>query len=973
VTGYKITEPDKYKGQLFSCRFDPVDGDPAQFTVINLPYPYNNPHEQAQTPYLTISYDEIAEVFAVTGGNGMILFSSDGINWWEPTNRPYEDDESAWYRGYFTRFDDEFRFTVIDDNYGIAWTSDFGENWTTQSFGQDYEIYEYGSYEGKLVPLSLPNSYYDCTNRMAVGLSMGYYTILQNNGFYNDPPYSAGANSEWWWWHGATGTEINLPGGIKRNWFCGSDGIIGRHDWPNFRYERDPENNLYYKMTGIGGYYGEGTRKNWADGTKDGIFLKSNQYTGGASSVSPPTAQTPEPPLYFGEFYDPIFEGYHLYWEPPGNYAEAKVGGYWICPTDEEGRWGIFNDTPLPRLTYFIKGSLGSWQDGRVAAMSRNGVCGPWSDWAWLCAIDKMVDAEATGKNNARRLVYGGNTHWAFWQKNNEIYVASSADSGKHWTYRSSAPPSLGNGQWPAAGIDNNNNPAVCWIENVVNGSQVTARIYYRRYNAGDWESSHILKEETFTGTGYLYPSVSVDEDNHVHIVYGKLYNGDQDWQVWYGEFPLNDPLNVDWYLLDYQPGEPEATNKLLPAIGTDKYSKPMVVWNRPNSSTFYFAYRDDEDEWHTKILDFTGTTPCLEVVGTTAYLTYVNSGDIWYSVGGTGGFGTPDRISNTLGASSAPVIANNIIVWEEHVDNDYEIYYSYLQDDLKWTAPEKLFGYAYFPDRMPQIVWVYPFAFVAWTQAESNRVVCFSREEIKSDRGDGPASMAYDLGDETQSPILVQRTGYVEYGQEPGMIVDIGSDVLEYHFVGLDNEYSWKGRLLFYHQSNQSISCRLKFNNQPILISIPPNYILEKTYDIPEALIINEELNFTIEPISNSSVVISGILLYSRPKHGSGGGPQSQNEQIISTLLNLKCQPVIFNKATEISYSLGSETETQLSVYNSVGQLVVVIDKGRRNGNQVIVWSPKDRYGEKLANGIYFLQLKTPVASEVKKMVILE
>lgn len=456
--------------------------------------------------------------------------------------------------------------------------------------------------------------------------------------------------------------------------------------------------------------------------------------------------------------------------------------------------------------------------------------------------------------------------------------------------------------------------------------------------------------------------------------MYGKLYNNNQDWQVWYGEFPVNGLGEVDWHLLDYQSGEPEASNKLLPTIGTDKYSKPMVIWNRPNSSAFYFAYRDDEDEWHTKILDFTGTMPCLEVKGITAYLTYVNSGDIWYSVGGTGGFGTPRRISSTLGASSAPAIANNIIVWEEHVDNDYEIYYSYLQDDLKWTAPEKLFGYPYLPDRMPQIVWLYPLALVTWTQRESNRIVCFSQKEIKSNRGDGPASMAYNLGDETQSPILVQRTGYVEYGQEPGKIVDLGSDALEYHFVGLDNEYSWTGKFLFYHQSNQSINLELMLNNNPpIIVSIPPNQIIDRTYEIPEALIINEELNFTIEPIGNTNVVLSGILLYSRPKQGSGGGPQSQNEQMMITSVNLQCNPVIFNKVTEISYSLGYNTDIQLSVYNSIGQLVAVIEKGRRDGNQVIVWSPKDRYGEKLANGIYFLQLKTPDETKVQKMIIIE
>jgi hypothetical protein len=359
-------------------------------------------------------------------------------------------------------------------------------------------------------------------------------------------------------------------------------------------------------------------------------------------------------------------------------------------------------------------------------------------------------------------------------------------------------------------------------------------------------------------------------------------------------------------------------------------------------------------------------------VKGETAYLAYENSADIWYCVGGTGGFGRPKRISNTTGASTAPVIANNIIVWEEHEEGDYEIYYSYLGDNLKWTAPAKLFGYPYLPDRMPQIAWAYPFAFVDWTQGDANKVVAFNRKEIKSAEGDGPASMAYDLGDSVAAPILTERSGYAEYGTEPGEIVDVGTNSLQYHITGLDNECTWRGKLLFYHESNHNINCRVILNNtQPIIVTIPPHYVITRTYNIPAPLILNEELNVTIEPLNRSEITVGGLLLYSRPAH-AGGGPQSSSEQSMATL-NLQCTPVVFNKVTEISYSLSCETDIQLSVYNTIGQLVTVIDKGRKNGNQSLQWIPKDMHGRRLASGIYFLQLKTGNTTAVRKMVIVE
>ena len=102
------------------------------------------------------------------------------------------------------------------------------------------------------------------------------------------------------------------------------------------------------------------------------------------------------------------------------------------------------------------------------------------------------------------------------------------------------------------------------------------------------------------------------------------------------------------------------------------------------------------------------------------------------------------------------------------------------------------------------------------------------------------------------------------------------------------------------------------------------------------------------------------------------GGGPQSSGEQNVATL-NLQCAPVVFNKATEISYALSCEADIQLSVYNTIGQLVAVIDKGRKSGNQSLLWIPKDNHGRTLASGIYFLQLKTGDAIAVRKMVIVE
>jgi hypothetical protein len=52
---------------------------------------------------------------------------------------------------------------------------------------------------------------------------------------------------------------------------------------------------------------------------------------------------------------------------------------------------------------------------------------------------------------------------------------------------------------------------------------------------------------------------------------------------------------------------------------------------------------------------------------------------------------------------------------------------------------------------------------------------------------------------------------------------------------------------------------------------------------------------------------------------------------------------------------------------------LVAVVDQGKRRGIHSVVWKPEDKYGNKLASGIYFLQLKTLDEAKAQKMVIIE
>ncbi len=81
---------------------------------------------------------------------------------------------------------------------------------------------------------------------------------------------------------------------------------------------------------------------------------------------------------------------------------------------------------------------------------------------------------------------------------------------------------------------------------------------------------------------------------------------------------------------------------------------------------------------------------------------------------------------------------------------------------------------------------------------------------------------------------------------------------------------------------------------------------------------------------------------------------------------------PNPFNPTTTIEYTLPTEGNVKLEVYNSIGQLVNVLVKGNQSaGRQRVTWNGKDSFGGSVSSGIYFYRIKTNSFSQVKKMIL--
>ncbi len=88
--------------------------------------------------------------------------------------------------------------------------------------------------------------------------------------------------------------------------------------------------------------------------------------------------------------------------------------------------------------------------------------------------------------------------------------------------------------------------------------------------------------------------------------------------------------------------------------------------------------------------------------------------------------------------------------------------------------------------------------------------------------------------------------------------------------------------------------------------------------------------------------------------------------------LLLLPNSPNPFNQETEIRYRLGRAADVTLKVYNSKGQLVRVLEQGRRSaGLHAVRWRGRNRSGASVASGVYFLRL-TSGQREMTRPVVL-
>ena len=140
---------------------------------------------------------------------------------------------------------------------------------------------------------------------------------------------------------------------------------------------------------------------------------------------------------------------------------------------------------------------------------------------------------------------------------------------------------------------------------------------------------------------------------------------------------------------------------------------------------------------------------------------------------------------------------------------------------------------------------------------------------------------------------------------------------------------------------------------------------ILEILAQSPQPFIGMEPLRYTVtaEDVKRSQIQLPKLVVYEIP---------AETEL-------LRNYPNPFNPETWIPYHLANDGEVSLSIYDINGVLVRELDLGHQqvgyytDRSRAAYWDGRNGFGERVASGVYFYQLRADDYSQMRKMVIVK
>jgi hypothetical protein len=332
----------------------------------------------------------------------------------------------------------------------------------------------------------------------------------------------------------------------------------------------------------------------------------------------------------------------------------------------------------------------------------------------WI--VKKDATSPSTASSNGRKLVRtsNGDLHCVYYRTSggvSNIFYANSTDNGEHWT-ETQLTSETNNQVSPAIAVDSNNDLHVVWSGR--NATATLNQIRYLTYTTG-WSSTITnLTDGTYT---QLYPSLAVDSNDYVHVVWYGKYLGTSYYQIRYRSYTgtWNNIIDLTTNYSDQK----------YPSIAVDSTNNLHVVW-RGYDRIRYENYTSSEWGSIKNITENAYLMPsltvdsndivhvvwCGEDTGGGYQIRYMNSTNNWV--------GTTRDLITESDMQSAPSIAtdgyNNLhVVWYgKHAGSTTytQIRYKKYTQTIGWDAAVTTLTTASTNQQYPNLIWArYPTA----------------------------------------------------------------------------------------------------------------------------------------------------------------------------------------------------------------------------------------------------------------------
>lgn len=196
-----------------------------------------------------------------------------------------------------------------------------------------------------------------------------------------------------------------------------------------------------------------------------------------------------------------------------------------------------------------------------------------------------------------------------------------------------------------------------------------------------------------------------------------------------------------------------------------------------------------------------------------------------------------------------------------------------------------------------------------------------------------------------------IQSVDIDDDGKEE-LVISIGNVILILKFTGSPNNNQY---MLWYAKLGEATQPGAQFY---------PAAVADLDSDGKKDLLI---------PMEKYTTWITYAFSYILRMDGTSGIENSEPYNFLSKEY-IKSNPVPFNSVSSIRFAILNENLVMIKIYNSLGkEIKTLLEQNLSPGEYNIQWDARDRYGNLLPSGIYFISLQTKDVVKTTKTILLK